>query len=194
MNEFQFYVKEGFYHVIDHTAYDHILFFVLMAVPLTFNSWKKLLWVSLAFTLGHTASIVLAVYDVVAVNSNYIEFLIVASIFVTGIYNLLISGKPTAQLSRWFMVMFTAFFGLIHGFGFASAFKMLSSGTESKWLLLLEFALGIELGQLFVVAVVLVLAAFLINLLRVSRKSWITVTSAIIVGIVLPLLVERWPF
>lgn len=95
MNEVLFYITEGFYHVLDLrlNSYDHVLFFILLAVPYTFNSIKQLLLISLAFTLGHCLSIILAVYASVNVNTAYIEFLILITILITALYNIFTAGK-----------------------------------------------------------------------------------------------------
>ncbi len=192
MDELLFYVTEGYRHVIDFKNYDHILFFILMAVPLSFTSWKRLLYISLFFTLGHTLSIILSYYDIVSVNAAYIEFLIVFSIAITALYNIFFAGEYTGKFYGWPIMAVTGFFGLIHGFGFASAFKMLASGADNTFLLLLSFAVGIELGQIMVVLIVLLLGFLATRMLRVSQHDWTLVLSAVIFGIVLPMLFARW--
>ena len=196
MNEFIFYVTEGFKHVLDLrvNSLDHVLFFILMAVPYTVESWKKAFYASLAFTLGHTISIILSVYDVVAVNAAYVEFLILATIVITALFNILRAGKSPSGGIDWFILIATLVFGLIHGFGFASTFEMLASGVDSKILLLLEFALGIELGQLAVIFIVLLFVFLATRMTRLPRRDWNLVISSIILGVVLPMLVERWVF
>jgi hypothetical protein len=192
LQEVLFYIQEGFYHVIDLGAYDHILFFILMAAPLGFDNWRRLLWISLFFTIGHTLSIILSYYDVVRVNAAYVEFLIVASIAFTAMYNIFMFRRKSRNTSFWPIMIITGFFGLIHGFGFASAFKMLASGSDNTFLLLLNFALGIELGQLLVVFLTLIFGFVADRVLRVSSRDWTMVLSAVIFGIVLPMLFERW--
>lgn len=196
MKDFVFYVSEGFYHVLDLSvnSYDHVLFFILMAVPYTFETWRKVFYASFAFTIGHTISILLSVYTSLSFSSAYIEFLILLTILITAIYNVLRAGKKPSPQNNWFILILTLFFGLIHGFGFASAFKMLASGVESKLLLLLEFALGIELGQLLVIFIVLILGFLAVRLFRLAKRDWNLVTSAIIIGLILPLLAARWIF
>ena len=104
------------------------------------------------------------------------------------------AGKKPSSKNNWFVLGLTLLFGLIHGFGFASTFKMLASGVESKLLLLLEFALGIELGQLLVIFIVLVLSFLAVRLFRLAKRDWNLVTSAVIIGLILPLLAARWIF
>ncbi len=196
MNELLFYLTEGFKHVVDlrYNSYDHVLFFILMAIPYSFDHWKKVVYASFAFTLGHTLSILLATYNLASVNAAYVEFSILATILVTAVYNIFRAGKNPPSGTNWVILILTLFFGLIHGLGFASTFNMLASGVESKFLLALEFAIGIELGQLLVIFIVLLLGFLATRLIRLARRDWNLVVSSIILGLVLPLLFERFPF
>ncbi|MEO9952887.1 MULTISPECIES: HupE/UreJ family protein [Nonlabens] len=196
MDDFILYVKEGFYHVMNFNvgAYDHVLFFILMAVPFLFNSWKKLLGLSLAFTVGHILSLLLVIYGKVSFNSSYIEFLIVVTIAITALYNIFTAGKRHRDNHNWITMIFALFFGLIHGFGFSSGFKMLAAGAESDLLMLLEFALGLELGQLLIILVILILNFIFTGIFRFNKKEWVQIISSIILGMILPLLIVRWIF
>jgi hypothetical protein len=70
---------------------------------------------------------------------------------------------------------------------------MIIGKTDAKFLPLIEFALGIELAQIIIVLVFLSLWALLTNLTRINRRDWILVISSIILGIVLPMILDRWP-
>ncbi len=193
MNDFLRNFLEGFFHVLDINAYDHILFIMLLAVPYLFSNWKKLLWLVTAFTVGHTLSLLFAVYEVVNVSTLWIEFLIPASIAVAAIHNMSTASKKQPKELPWLLIVTALFFGLIHGFGFSGAFKMLASSGENTLLLLAEFALGIEAAQLVIVLIVLMLNFIAIRLLRFNKKEWVQIISAIVLGIVIPMLMERWP-
>jgi len=67
---------------------------------------------------------------------------------------------------------------------------MIASGMENKFLLLLEFTLGIEAAQIIVVLSVLVFTFIFLKVLKVNRRDWILVISAIVIGILLPILQE----
>lgn len=193
MDDFLRNVIFGFEHVLDLNAYDHILFITLLAVPFLFKSWKKLLWLVTAFTVGHTLSLVLVAFDLITgVNMSWIEFLIPVTIAVTALYNIFTAGNRHRDNSPWIAVVIALVFGLIHGFGFSSAFKMLASGGENKMLLLLEYALGIEGAQLVIVLFVLLFNFIFTAVFRFGRKEWIQVISAIVLGMVIPMLIERW--
>lgn len=193
MDDFLRNFIEGFFHVLDINAYDHILFILLLAVPYLFSNWKKLLWLVTAFTVGHTLSLLFAVYGVVNVNTSWIEFLIPVSIAIASIHNISTASKKIPKEMPWLLIITALFFGLIHGFGFSSAFKMLASSGENTLLLLAEFALGIEAAQLTIVLIVLILNFIAIRLLRLNKKEWVQIISAIVLGIVIPMLIERWP-
>ena len=196
MDDFILYVSEGFYHVMNFNvgAYDHVLFFILIAVPFLFNSWKKLIGLSLAFTIGHIISMLLVIYGSVMFNSSYIEFLIVVTIAIAALYNIFTAGNRHRDNNNWVTLIVALFFGLVHGFGFANGFKMLDSGAESKLLMLIEFALGIELGQLLVIFIVLVFNFMFTGLFRFNKNEWIQIISSIVLGMVIPLLIVRWMF
>ena len=83
----------------------------------------------------------------------------------------------------------TLFFGCIHGFGFSTYFKMMTAGSSSKLLPLIEYTLGIEGAQLIIVLVVLALSFVGQTIIfRFSRRDWIMVSSAIVIGVVIPIL------
>ena len=88
----------------------------------------------------------------------------------------------------------TAFFGLVHGFGFSNYFKMLVADSDEKIGPLLGFALGIELSQVIIVLLVLLLAYLFQSVLKIKQALFITVASVIIVLITIPLLYHTFPW
>ncbi|MAZ25965.1 MAG: HupE / UreJ protein [Cytophagaceae bacterium] len=194
MSDFWFYFKMGLEHVLDWQAYDHILFFIVLTVPYEFRNWQRTLLLVTLFTLGHTTSLILSVYEVVSVDSGLVEFLIPCTIFVSALYNVFTAGK-SGKKDRFNLLLFAAlFFGLIHGLGFSSFFKMLTAHLDSKMLPLLEFALGIEASQIIVVLVVLVLNLIFQGVFRFSRRDWVLFISAVVIGIVIPMLMATYPW
>ncbi|HAT68963.1 MAG TPA: HupE / UreJ protein, partial [Flavobacteriaceae bacterium] len=158
MNEFWIYFKLGLTHVLDWNAYDHVLFLIVLVASYTFLEWKRVFWLVTTFTLGHTLALILATFNIVKVNSAYVEFLIPVTIFITALYNLIRAGKTPKDGGMGVLIATTLFFGVIHGLGFSSFFMgSVGSGTD-KFVWLLEFALGIEAAQAIVVIVVLILA------------------------------------
>ena len=156
-----------------------------------FKDWKRVLLLVTMFTLGHTISLILAVYDVISVKSNLIEFLIPVTILIVALYNIFTAGKKAPSEKIGILFFSTLFFGLIHGLGFASEFRMFVGRAKSKLLPLIEFALGIELAQIIIVFIVLVLGFLCQTVFRFSKRDWIVVLSAVVVGLVIPMLIRN---
>ncbi|BDB55980.1 HupE/UreJ family protein [Flavobacterium ammonificans] len=191
MSEFWVYFQIGLHHVLDIQAYDHVLFLMALVIPFTFKDWKKIILSVTLFTLGHTTALVFSVYKILVVKASFIEFLIPITILLTAIYNLASIGKSNKKGKINWVFLITLFFGIIHGFGFSNYFNTLLGGSSnSKLVPLLEFALGIEAAQLTVVLAVLVLAYIVQTVFKYSRRDWILVGSAFIVGVVLPMIIE----
>ncbi len=188
MDNFWFYFKEGLFHVLDWNAYDHILFLVVLTVPYAVNNWKKLFFLVSIFTIGHAIALGLAAYEVVKIDTAIIELLIPITIVITALYNIFTTGKTHRVEKMGVYLVATLFFGFIHGFGFSTYFKMMTASADSKLLPLLEYTLGIEAAQLSIVLAVLVLSFIGQSIFRFSRRDWIMVTSAIVIGVTVPIL------
>ena len=190
MNEFWLYFNLGLTHVLDINAYDHVLFLIALIVPYSFKDWKRVLLLVTMFTLGHTLALILAVYQIIVVQVDIIEFLIPVTIFITAFYHILTAGKA-AQKGIGFAAFITLFFGIIHGLGFSNYFKSILPGSASDKLLpLLEFAVGIEAAQLIVVLIVLIISTLVQTVFRFSLRDWTLVAAAFVMGVVLPMLIE----
>lgn len=190
LENFWFNVEYGINHVLDINAYDHVLFLICLTVPYAFKDWKRVLLLVSMFTLGHTLSLVLAAYNIVSVNAQLVEFLIPITILIVAVYNVFTAGKG-AQKERVGVLFFTTlFFGLIHGLGFAREFHMLLGDSDNKLVLLLEFALGIEIAQVIIVFMVLFVGYLGQTIFRFSKRDWVMVISAIVIGLVIPMLLN----
>lgn len=194
MEDFWLYLKLGFDHVLDWKAYDHVLFLTALVASYTFQQSKKVIWLVTLFTIGHILSLALSAFNILRVNSDIIEFLIPVSIIFTSLYNIFTAGKASPGSKINFLYFVTFFFGLVHGFGFSTYFNMLAQSSENIFLMLVEFALGIELAQILVVFIVLILSFVVQNVLRFSKRDWVLVISSIVLGITLPILIENWIF
>lgn len=192
MDQFWIFFKLGLTHVLDWNAYDHVLFLSVLVAAYSFFEWKRVLWLVTLFTLGHTLSLILAAYGIVKVNSAYVEFLIPITIFITALYNIFTVGKKSKRNGMGLLLFTTLFFGVVHGLGFSGYFKLITEGTNSTLLPLLEFALGIEAAQIIVVFVVLLLAFIFQSIFRFSKRDWVLVISSIIIGLIIPMLRENW--
>lgn len=190
MDNLIFYLKEGLFHVLDWNAYDHILFLIALAVVYDFKNWKKVLWLITLFTIGHTLTLILAAYKIVAISSNWVEFLIPATIIITALFNIFYVGKATKESKTNINLFLALFFGLIHGLGFSGYFKMLIGQKSSKLIPLLEFALGIEIAQIIIVFLILILGFLFQTIFRFSKRDWILIISSFVIGVTLHLLVN----
>lgn len=194
MQDFWFYVKLGLDHVLDFSAYDHILFLSALAIPFTFKNWKKVLVLATIFTIAHCLSLMLSVYEIVVMDVSLIEFLIPVTIFLTVIFNIIYLKTLKDQRTILLHMVATTFFGLIHGFGFSNYFKMLMSGEEEKLGPLLGFATGIELSQVTIVLLILALAFVVQTVVKVKYQLFVWVASSIVLLITLPLIYQTFPF
>lgn len=190
MNDFILYLKMGLNHVLDFSAYDHILFLIVLAVIFSFHQLKKVLWLITLFTIGHSITLALSAYGVLKIDVSIIEFLIPVTIFITGIINILNIGRTSTTKDN-INLIFALFFGLIHGLGFSNYFRMMIGREEDKLMPLIEFALGIELAQIIIVLGILIIGTLLQSFFKVSKRDWVLVTSAIVIGFVIPMMIER---
>ena len=190
MDDFMLYCKMGLNHVLDFSAYDHILFLIVLAVVFSYYELKKLLWLVTLFTLGHSITLALSAYGVLNISMGLIEFLIPLTIFITGVINIVNSNKKPAKKDNTNLI-FALFFGLIHGLGFSNYFKMMIGQQEDKLLPLIEFALGIELAQIVIVFGIIFLGLVLQNFLKVTKRDWILVCSSIVIGFAIQMMTER---
>lgn len=190
LENFWFHVEYGINHVLDINAYDHVLFLIVLTVPYLFKDWKRVLLLVSLFTLGHTLSLILGAYNIIRVNSELVEFLIPITILIVAVFNVFTAGKGAQKEKVGVLFFLTLFFGLVHGLGFAREFQMLVGKTDNKMATLLEFALGIELAQIIIVFVVLFLGYIMQTVFRFSKRDWVMVISAIVVGLVIPMILN----
>ena len=192
MSDFLLLVELGFSHVWDWQGYDHLLFLAAICLPFSTRQWKSLLWLITYFTIGHSLSLILASLEVVEVSSILIEFLIPVSIAATAVYNM-IRAKAVRVRNNQLMMWVTLFFGLVHGFGFAGYFELIRDLEQPLWSSLLFFAFGIEVAQIVLGRLMLLLSLLVLNVFDRNRRDWILVVSSVIIGILLPIIIERWP-
>jgi len=157
------YVREGVWHI--WIGFDHVLFLLSLLLPAVFlreagrwvpaQRFKPVFWdvlkVVTAFTVAHSITLSLASLEIIALPSRLVESVIAASVVFAAMNNL----YPLVNERRWLMAFV---FGLIHGFGFASVLTDLGLPRDALVSSLFGFNVGVELGQLTIVAVFLPLA------------------------------------
>lgn len=192
MQDFIFYLKLGWEHIISLDALDHQLFILALIAVYSYNDLKKILILVTAFTIGHSLTLALSVLDVLRVPGNWIEFLIPVTIVLTSLDNILMKNhqKNLMRLNYYLALIF----GLIHGMGFANTARMMIAKEQSIFVPLLGFNIGLELGQIAMVIVFLIILFILLNIFKVNRKDWILFVSSGVLALSLKMALERIPF
>lgn len=189
MSEFQLYFVLGKDHILDYAnGYDHILFVVALCAIYLTRDWKKILILVTAFTIGHSVTLALATLNVIAVNSDLVEFLIPLTIFITAFGNLFRKEESYSSKPVQTNYLLALTFGLIHGMGFSNYLKAILGKDHSVVTQLLAFNLGLEFGQLLIVGIFMAASFLLVDLINVSRRDWKMVISSGIAGIALILM------
>jgi hypothetical protein len=185
------YVREGVLHIL--SGYDHILFLLSLLLPAVLvrsaGIWRgveslraasvEVLKVVTAFTLAHSLTLSLAALQIVSLPSRLVESAIATSVVIAAAGNLM----PFAERRRWVLAFA---FGLIHGFGFAAVLTDLGLPRGLLVLALLGFNVGVETGQLAIVAVFLPLAFAL-------RGTWFYRRAALVGGsVAIALVAGLW--
>jgi hypothetical protein len=169
------YASLGFTHILPK-GLDHILFVV--GLFLLGTRWRPLLLQVTLFTIAHSVTLGLSMLGVVSLASSIVEPLIAFSIAYVAIENLF-----TTELSRWRGAL-VFLFGLLHGLGFAGVLGELGMPRGHFALALISFNVGVELGQLTVIA----LAALAVGWWRLSRREtyrrWVVVPVSLAIALV----------
>jgi hypothetical protein len=192
MSDFVFYFGLGWKHIISTEALDHQLFILALASVYTFKNIKQVLILVTAFTIGHSLTLALSVLDVIRFSSKWVEFLIPCTIFITALNNILrVDKKGGSAKINYYLALG---FGLIHGMGFANAIRIMLAKDQSIGMGLFGFNIGLEAGQICVVAIVLIFALLFINFLKVARRDWVFFLSAGVFALSVQMAFERLPF
>lgn len=192
MSDFGFYFNLGWEHIISTDAIDHQLFILALAAIYLLKDWKQVLILVTAFTIGHSITLALSVFDIIRFSSKWVEFLIPCTIVFTAIANLFQKNfTPKSVRINYFLALF---FGLIHGMGFANSIRFMLASDQSIGWGLFGFNVGLEAGQIVVVLTILLVATILVALCKVNRKDWVIFASAGVLGLSLKMALERMPW
>ena len=168
---FKEFTAAGIHHIA--IGPDHILFIV--GLLLLGGSILRLLGIVSAFTVGHSITLSLAALNIVSPPARIVEPAIALSIVYVGADNLL-SAKGARDVRAWIAL----FFGLVHGFGFASVLREIGLPPRALGVSLFSFNLGVEIGQAILVALVASLLALLRSRSPVRARQAVTVTSIVV--------------
>jgi len=191
MQDLGFYFKLGWDHIIAWDALDHLLFVLALSAIYLIANWKQVLVLVTAFTIGHSLTLALSVYELVSINDKWVEFLIPCTIIVTAVFNLFEKNyEPRSLRLNYFLALF---FGLIHGLGFANAIRFMISKKDSMGWSLFGFNIGLEAGQMVVVTGILLLSYLLVDKAGVKRKWWVWSLSLVAFCIAFKMAWDRFP-
>jgi HupE/UreJ protein len=172
------YLKLGYEHIIP-LGLDHILF-VLSLFFLSSNI-KTVIWQATAFTVAHSITLGLAMYNVISPPAYIVEPVIALSIMFVAIENIISDKLRPSRI----IIVFA--FGLIHGLGFAGALSGLGLPENQFITALLTFNLGVELGQITVI-----LLAWLLISKWFSKKPWYRTRIVIPISVVIAVIALYW--
>lgn len=188
MSEFQIYLQLGFDHISDLNAYDHIVFIIALCAAYPLNRWRSVIVLVTAFTIGHSVTLALATLRIILVPTDLVETLILLTILATCLMNVL---RPLeGRIGRKTSYGLALFFGLIHGLGFSNYLRALLGMEESIIVPLLSFNIGLEVGQLMIVAIFAAAAFVFLRLLGTPHRQWNLFVSGAAAGVSAMLLLE----
>lgn len=193
--QFRDFAREGIHHI--WIGGDHVLFLISLLLPCVLvrarNQWagverlapalRQVLGVVTAFTLAHSITLTLAALDFVRIPARWSESAIALTVLLAALNNV----WPVVTSSRW-VVAFG--FGLIHGFGFASVLGELDLPADARLLAILAFNVGVEIGQLAIVAIAAP-AAFAIRNTANYRRALVPAGSLAVAAVAALWLVQR---
>jgi len=192
MQDFWLYFSLGFEHIADLAGYDHIIFVLALCLRYTFDDWKRIIILITAFTIGHSITLALSTLNYINIPAEWIEFLIPVTIVITALSN--IRQKEFKFKTRFPPIYYLAlFFGLIHGLGFSNYLKSLLGKDTNIIPQLLAFNIGLEVGQLLIVALVLIVSLICISFFNFQRREYLLYGSGAVFGIALIMALERFP-
>lgn len=171
------YLVFGFTHILPDGP-DHVLF--VMGLFFLSPKLKPLLWQVTAFTLAHSITLALSILNVVSLPASIVEPIIAASIAFVAIENVF-----TTRLHAWRPVI-VFLFGLIHGLGFAGVLRELGLPRGELAAALVSFNVGVELGQLAVIALALLLVG------RWRKRQWYRRSIAIPASLLIAAVGVYW--
>ena len=161
----------GWEHIVDINAYDHLLFVMTLCAAFQLTQWRQILVIITAFTIGHSCTLVLSSLDIVPTNTAIIETLIPITIMITAISNIINYNKETKKSDIIIKYGIALAFGLIHGLAFASNFKFMLM-SDNIVMPLFIFNLGIEVGQLFIVLLLMIVLWLYSYVLKKRHFDW----------------------
>ena len=179
----------GWEHIVDINAYDHLLFVMTLCAAYRMVQWRQIVIIITAFTVGHSATLILSAMEIIPTNPDVIDVLIPFTIMVTAILNVARKEDDSGGKDTKLKYLVALGFGLIHGLAFASNFKVILF-EESIVVPLLLFNVGIEVGQIFIVLLFMGALGIYTKLFNGAHSKWNQFVSGAGFGIATIILIE----
>jgi hypothetical protein len=187
MDQFSVYLQLGFEHISDFAGYDHMLFVITLCAFYSWKSWKKILVLVTAFTIGHSITLALSAFNIINIPQQLVETAIPVTIFLTAIHNISVKDDQIhGSRLHYFLALF---FGFIHGMGFSNFFRALTGG-ESIVMELFAFNVGLEIGQIIIVVIFFTLYYLLDKFFKIIHRDWKIFISGAGAGVSLIMIME----
>jgi hydrogenase/urease accessory protein HupE len=178
------FIELGFVHILPKGT-DHILF--ILGLFLFSTAIRPLLWQVTMFTIAHTLTLGLAMNGVISLPANIVEPLIALSIAYVGVENIYANVSHKANKANKGRLVLVFLFGLLHGLGFASALSEFRMPEDAFATALISFNIGVELGQLSIIAVAFVLVGYWFG-----NKPWYNKVISIPASLVISVIAFFW--
>lgn len=183
---FRIYFPIGFEHIVSLAGFDHLLFILVLCALYPPALWRRVLILLTGFTLGHSFTLALTAMHIIAFPARVVEVLIPLTILAASLANVALPYPEKA--GRRFVL--ATLFGLVHGCGFAGYFAMMLG--DEQWVVgpLFAFNLGLEAGQIVVVAAFFGLFILLEKLRPISQRAWTLFVSGAGAGLAVKMILE----
>jgi hydrogenase/urease accessory protein HupE len=169
------YFVLGFTHIVPN-GFDHVLF--VIGIFLLTSKWRSIVAQVSTFTIAHSITLALTMYGIVSLPAKVVEPMIALSIAYVAIENLVVS-----ELKPWRLALVFSF-GLLHGMGFAGVLRDLGLPRPAFLTALVTFNVGVEAGQLSVIAAAFVLCAYWQHRDRLAYRRFVVVPASFAIALV----------
>lgn len=190
-SQFVLYLSLGREHILDIQGYDHILFVMALCAVYRVRDWRRVLVLVTAFTIGHSITLALSTLRVVNVNSGLVELLIPFTILATAIFNVVKDEEAFRRGNVQLNYILAGVFGLIHGLGFSNYLRELLGKSSNIASQLFAFNLGLEFGQIVIVALFMFVTFIVTDIAHLKHKTWKTGVSLVIAAMSVYLIVKQ---
>lgn len=180
----------GFQHLLDFNGYDHMLFLWMSFLGFTIWNYKRAVLQVSFFTLAHSLTLALCVFQWIPLTTAWVEKMIALSIAIQALIPLALQRNQKNSSITSSILIFS--FGLIHGMGFSGLLISLLGHSESIAIPLLFFNLGLEIGQVLFVMVILVLQSAIYRYFQKIAVHYTRVSAVIGLLLGLSLFLSRF--